>query len=171
MRKVNQKAIVMALIVIILLGMSWPVKWALVITNDDHQTVYTRPFDDGLEFEYMSIHSVSLTTLLEYIRIEERDGAYVFVADKVRYEDQSGAGLPEYAYEDSVFYEEDGYFFIEGMDRVFKDLSFQVEEQYNNTLFIDQVSYRLYDWVDDRKGSVSFEIKKISLIDLIRTQF
>ncbi len=171
MKTRNNKAIILAIITLVLLVFTWPLKWSLVVEDEDDMVRLVIPITEKLEFTYYSIHSVSRTGLMEYLHVEEQEGTFVFVADKVRYEDQSGAGLPEYAYDGSRFYEEDGYFYIDGMDRVYKSLSFQVEEAYMNTLFIEGHEYLLYTWPKDRKGSVEFTIQKISLLELLKKSF
>jgi len=164
--KWNQKAVVIAVITLVFLGVTWPIKWGMVITDDMNKKVFVLPVSGDMEFSHSSIHSVSKTILVEYFSINEYDGRYVFVTDKVRYEDQSGAGLPEYAYDESVFYEEDGYFYIDDIGRIHERMIFQVEETYQNRLYINKSTYDLYGWTDDGKGSLTFDIMKLSIIEL-----
>lgn len=112
------------------------------------------------EFVYSSIHSVSLTEIIETIVIDDRQ----FIAMKVQYSDQGGAGMPEFDYGESEFYIEDGYFVIDNMNRVFETLSFQVEPKYKNNMTINGQHIQLFDLIEDRKGSLEFKVTSTSTL-------
>ncbi len=81
-----------------------------------------------------------------------------FEAVKVRFKDQSGAGLPEYTYDEGKFYTEDGWLVIEGVNRYYERLSFRVNVLYDNKLDVNGSEILLYDLVEGNKGEVGMEI-------------
>lgn len=117
--------------------------------------------EDGQAFDYASIHSVSMTPLIETIKVYE-DG--YFIADTVKYKDQSGAGLPEYAYDDAIFSTDGEWFVIGNMNRRYDDLSFRVNQEYDNAMIINGREIALYHYFKDGKGGLEFKIKKTNIL-------
>jgi len=151
------------LVIVVVLGIVVQDEVAVLqMTDNKNNLLYHMEVNEGDSFDYFSIHSVSGTTLLETIVIEEN----CFVTKKARYEDQSGAGLPEYAYDESEFYIEEGFFVIDDLDRINESLIFQVEEEYDNTIYIHNENIPLFSFFERGQGVVKFEILMKNRIEL-----
>ena len=124
----------------------------LVIKDGDGLVVLRQKVTVGQEMVYTSIHSVSMTPLEETLTIGDQGG---FDAVKVRFKDQSGAGLPEMNYGEAEFYTRDGWMVIEGMDRHYDRLSFRINERYDNRLYIDDSQILLYEMVTGGVGELN----------------
>ncbi len=153
--KRRYKGILLLLIVFLVLVMWQDLSLELISGEGDLLMVH--PINHMDQVVYESIHSVSLTRLQESIEIHKEG---FFIIRTVKYEDQSGAGLPEYTYDEAVFYIEDNWFVIDKMNRRFDDLEFWVDAAYENTLTISGTRIPLYKLFEKEKGSIRFEVKK-----------
>lgn len=161
----KQFKVSLMMIVILVIAFVTVKQESYIEIRHEDQLVLTLKVDLNDEFVYSSIHSVSLTEIIETIVIGDDE----FIAMKVQYSDQGGAGMPEFDYGDSEFYIEDGYFVIDNMNRVFETLSFQVEPKYKNNMTINGRNIQLFDLIEDRKGSLEFEVITTStLVYLIK---
>jgi len=131
----------------------WPSK-VMLLENGDGKDLAIIPVRQGQVAVYTSIHSVSMTPLEETLVVEGSG----FLAQKVRYKDQSGAGLPEQAYGGAEYYVEGDWMVIDGMDRYFESLSFRVNKSYDNELIIDNSRILLYEFFEDGLGEVTMDI-------------
>jgi len=149
----SYKRILLVLTIALLLWGLWPIKTLVLNDGEGHPLMFI-PVEEGQEMVYTSIHSVSNTPLEETLVVV--DGG--FEAVKVRFKDQSGAGLPEYTYNDSDFYTEDGWLVIEGFNRSYESLSFRVNQLYDNRLKVNGSQILLYNLVGGNKGEVGMTI-------------
>lgn len=150
------KRILLLLITLVLVWFLLP-ELDLNLKDANGRVIDVIKVEDQATMVYHSIHSVTMTRLQETIRIDREQG---FISTKVRYEDQGGAGLPEFPHSGGTFYIEDGWFVLEGYDRVFDELSFQVEKAYDNRLVIDGNQILLYHYWDRQQGVVNLEVLK-----------
>lgn len=126
----------------------------MVIVNGDGKDLAMIPVRDGQVAIYTSIHSVSMTPLEETLMVEGSG----FKAQKVRYKDQSGAGLPEQAYGEATYRIDGDWMVIEGMDRYYESLSFRINKSYDNQLIIDNSRILLYEFFEDGLGEVTMDL-------------
>lgn len=152
MMKRYKKVLLLLTTVFILWGL-WPIK-TLVMTDGQGHRLMLIPVEEDQQMVYTSIHSVSNTPLEETLTVVEGG----FLAVKVRYKDQSGAGLPEFTYDQAEFYTEDGWLVIEGFDRRYEGLSFRVNQVYDNRLKVNGSEILLYNLVEGSKGEVDMKI-------------
>lgn len=109
-------------------------------------------------FDYSYIHSVSMTRVYERIWITPE---YKLVTTQVRYLDQSGAGLPDDINDNERFYQEGGWFVIDGLTRVSDSLIIQVDVLYDNKIILDGIEVNLFfQWCDQGRGVVKICTKQ-----------
>ena len=138
----------------VLLVLLWPTT-TLEMRDKDGSLLSLESVKSGDTMVYHSIHSVSMTRLEETIRFER---SLEFVGVKVRYEDQSGAGLPEFPHDGGNFYTENGWFVLEDYNRVYPSLSFRINEAYDNRLDINGNQILLYNYFDHKKGVLNMKL-------------
>jgi hypothetical protein len=131
---------------------------------DDNKTLAIKEYSDGDMLEFSYIHSVSKTPITEFLEIIP-DG---FMLRKVIYEDQGGAGMPEYASGNQEFYvDEDGKFVIDGFTRHFDSIDINVQEKYNDKIRINEKTIDLYS-ICEKDCSISIlQSIKINLMVII----
>lgn len=144
-----RRLLAMLLIVTTLLLLLRPVK---VLTFKDEAN---RMLFDIIEIErdqlieYTFIHSVSKTPVIEGLWVNDNDD---FVTTTVKYQDQSGAGLPEQAFAAEDFEQRDGWFVMKGLSVSSPSITMHVNINYQNTLRINQKEIRLYRFFEEDKG-------------------
>lgn len=149
----NHRRVAVMLIFICLLLLSFrPVKVLSVIDARENSILAVYPIERNQLIEYTFIHSVSLTPVVEGLWVNDD---YEFVTTTVRYQDQSGAGLPEQTFAAESFEQDDGWFIMDGLSVSSEKITIHVDKNYENTLKWNDRKVRLYEYFEDRRGIVT----------------
>ena len=162
------------LYVVIILGflvfLSIPISY-LSIESLANKIFFVEKVNVGDRLQLHSIHSASSTPLEKTLFVGENQ---TIILQKVKFFDQTGAGLPELAKSPEDFYIEENGFVIDNMQRSFTIIGMQVDELYENQLTIHGKNISLFDFFSSKKGSVEIKIKKninvIYILDRLRSK-
>jgi|GEM_PF-2230680 len=142
MKKKALTILLLCIVFIASLFFLYPKKTIEIKSLENNRTLALSEYSIGDTIVFSFIHSVSNTPIYEYLEVLP-DGFYL---RKVVYEDQGGAGMPEYAADGQKFYiDENDRFVIDGIDRHFENILITVQEEYEDVLKIGENSYNLYE--------------------------
>lgn len=165
----NRKTLIIMLriflIVLLIVVLSSFIRFNCVIISAHDHILLIESVDRLDEFEYYSIHSLSHSPIKEKYLILD-DG---FMLKSIRYKDQGGAGMPEESLDDAVFSQEGEWFVIDELNRELTQLNIFVHERYENSVTINNKQILLYEYFQDKEGSVTIQLKKVALLKYVFT--
>lgn len=170
MKKNKKTFLYVVLILAFLISICIPITY-LSVESSGNNIFFIEKVSLGDSIQLHSIHSASSTPLEETLFVGDKQK---LILQKVKFFDQSGAGLPELANSPEDFYIEGDGFVIDNMNRSHMVISMYVEELYENQLTIHGKVIRLFDFFPLKNGSVELKIKKsinlIYILDKLRSK-
>jgi hypothetical protein len=142
----NLKSVIGVFALVLLIGgFGWPVHALQISIAKKDKLVFVHRVHPGNRFATRSIHSVELTPIREFFRIDDR---YRIVLTGTTFS-STNVGEPYAAFGNEVWGRENGHFRLSNMHRMLPELLIWANRRYENTMQIAGTILPLYGFAGD----------------------